>query len=119
MSAQLTESQAGRVLEVRVSDKLTHADYEKFVPEFERLIKEHGKIRVLFEMADFHGWEAGALWDDIKLDMGHFSHIEKIAMVGEKRWEQWMAMVCKPFTTASIRYFERGELEQARAWVTA
>lgn len=117
MSAHLTESQAGKVLEVRVSGKLTHADYQAFVPEFERLVKEHGKIRVLFEMADFHGWEAGALWDDIKLDAGHFADIERIAMVGEKRWEQWMATVCKPFTTATIRYFDRAELEQARAWV--
>lgn len=117
MSAHVTETQAGKVLEVRVSEKLTHADYEAFVPEFERLVRQHGKIRVLFEMSDFHGWDAAALWDDIKLDMSHFGHIEKIAMVGDRRWEQWMATVCKPFTTATIRYFDRADLEQARAWV--
>ncbi len=31
----------------------------------ERLIGEHGKIRILLEMHDFHGWEAGALWEDV------------------------------------------------------
>jgi hypothetical protein len=117
MTAQLTETQAGQVLEVKVSDTLTHADYAQFVPAFERLIKVHGKIRVLFEMADFHGWEAGALWDDLKLDASHFRDIERIAMVGEKRWEEWMATICKPFTTATIRYFDRSELDQARAWL--
>ena len=34
---------------------------------------KHGKISVLFEMADFRGWKAAALWDDIKLDLKHFA----------------------------------------------
>jgi len=33
-----------------------------FVPEFERLVHLNGKLRVLFDLAGFHGWEAGALW---------------------------------------------------------
>ena len=50
-----------KLLEVQVSGKLVHEDYKHFVPEFERLVKQNGKIRVLFEMADFHGWEGAAL----------------------------------------------------------
>jgi hypothetical protein len=119
MTTQLNETQAGKVLEVRVSDKLTHADYAHFVPAFERLVREHGKIRVLFEMVDFHGWEAGAIWDDLKLDARHFADIERLAMVGEKRWEEWMATICRPFTTATIRYFDRADVDQARAWLAA
>jgi hypothetical protein len=30
-------------------------DYEHFVPEFERLVRQHGKLRVLFDMTGFHG----------------------------------------------------------------
>src|SRR5919106_311369 len=73
MAARLTEKNGGRVLEVAVSGKLTHSDYDRFVPAFERLVKQHGKIRVLFDMTDFHGWEAAALGDDIKFDLKHFS----------------------------------------------
>ena len=54
------------------------------MPEFEKQIGQHGKIRVLFQMDDFHGWNATALWEDIKLDYKHFSDIERIAMVGDK-----------------------------------
>ncbi len=43
-------------------------DYAKFVPDAERLIKQFGKIRVLMVMRDFHGWDTGALWEDIKWD---------------------------------------------------
>ena len=117
MAIQLTEKNGGKVLEVQVSGKLVHEDYKQFVPEFERLVKENGKIRVLFEMADFHGWEGAALWDDIKFDLKHFSDIERLALVGDKRWEKGMSVFCKPFTTAKIRYFDRAAFSEARAWL--
>jgi hypothetical protein len=117
MPIQLTELNEGKVLEVYVSGKLAHEDYQHFVPEFERLVKKNGKIRVLFEMADFHGWDGSAIWDDIKFDLKHFTDIERLAMVGEKKWEKGMSMFCKPFTTAKIRYFDRACYEEARAWL--
>jgi len=36
MAILLTETNGGRELEVRAAGKLMHADYEHFVPEFER-----------------------------------------------------------------------------------
>lgn len=117
MAIALTEKEDGKLLEVQVAGKLVHEDYKLFVPEFERLVARHGKLRVLFDMMDFHGWEAAAVWDDIKFDLKHFTHIERIAMVGDKKWEKGMSVFCKPFTTAKVRYFDRSELAQARAWL--
>jgi len=117
MAIQLTETNHGRILEVRITDKLAHADYEHFVPEFERLLKIHGKLRVLFIMTDFHGWELPALWDDIKFDIKHFSDIEKLALVGDTQWEKWMADFCRPFTSARIQYFRSDEESSARQWL--
>jgi len=56
MSGNLDLEQDGRILEAHVSGKLTKEDYEEFTPRAERAIDEHGKIRVLFDMHDFHGW---------------------------------------------------------------
>jgi hypothetical protein len=117
MPTQLQERNTGKILEVRVSGKLTHNDYKSLVPAFEQLVKQHGKIRILLEMADFHGWEAGALWDDLKFDLKHFSDIEKLAMVGDKKWEKGMSVFCRPFTTTHIRYFDSSAIEEARAWL--
>ena len=117
MAIQFKETNDGKVLEVQVNGKLTHADYEHFVPEFERLLKAHGNLRVLFNMADFHGWEMKALWDDIKFDLQHFSDIEKLGMVGDARWEKWMAVFCQPFTSARIKFFLPGEETSARQWL--
>jgi hypothetical protein len=117
MAIQLKEEDGGKLLAVHVSGKLEAADYEHFVPEFERLVREHGKLRLLFTMADFHGWKAGALWDDIKFDMKHGADIERLAMVGENKWQEGMATFCKPFTKATIRYFDHTEAAEARKWL--
>jgi SpoIIAA-like len=117
MAIKLTEKNDGKTLEVQVSGKLVHEDYKQFVPEFERLVTQKGKIRVLFEMVDFHGWGGGALWDDIKFDLKHFSDIERLAMVGDQKWEKGMSVFCKPFTTAKIRYFDHAAIADARAWL--
>lgn len=117
MAINLKEIDSGKILEVHVSDKLTAADYQQFVPYFEGLVRQHGKIRVLFDMARFHGWDAKALWDDIKFDLKHFNDIERLALVGEKKWQEWMATFCKPFTTATVQYFDHQQADQARAWI--
>ena len=117
MSVELKEEAGGKVLKANVSGKLTKEDYQHFLPEFEKLIQEHGKIRVLFEMHDFHGWEAAALWEDLKLDFKHFNDIERLAMVGESKWQKGMSVFCKPFTTAEVKYFEHDQADEAEKWV--
>jgi hypothetical protein len=119
MPIQLNEEDGGKMLVVHVGGKLAKANYEHFVPEFERLVQQHGKLRVLFDMTGFHGWEGGALWEDIKFDVKHFADIERLAMVGEKKWQQGMATFCKPFTTATIRYFDHADAAEARKWLAA
>ena len=119
MAIELKEKNGGKVLHVRVSGKLVKEDYEHFVPTVERLIQQHGKIRVLMEMTDFHGWDAKALWEDIKFDLKHFSDIERVAMVGDKQWQKGMAMFCRPFTTAKVRYFDHSQLNEAHQWAEA
>jgi hypothetical protein len=47
----------------------------------------------------------------------HHSDIERIAMVGSKKWEREMAALCKPFTKATIRYFDQTDSAEARHWL--
>jgi hypothetical protein len=117
MPIKFEDENEGKVLAIQVSGKLAKADYVYFAPEFERLVQLNGKLRVLFDLAGFHGWEAGALWEDIKFDVKHFADIERLAMVGDKKWEHGMAMFCKPFTKAKIRYFDHADAAKARKWL--
>ena len=114
----LSEDPGTKVLNVRVSEKFTHADYQQFAARFEALLKQHGKLNVLFEMVNFHGWEVAAVWDDLKFDAKHFSDIQRLAMVGDKQWEHAMSVLAQLFTTATIRYFDSAAINEARVWAS-
>jgi hypothetical protein len=55
MPIHINEPNGGNVLNVDVSGILAQADYERFVPEFEWLVRQRGKLRVLFDLTGFHG----------------------------------------------------------------
>jgi hypothetical protein len=117
MPVQLSEDNGGKILVVHVTGKLVKADYGQFVPEFERLARRHGKVRLLFDMTGFHGWDVGGAWEDFKFGVGHFADIERLAMVGEATWQHGMAIFCRPFTRATVRYFDHAAAAEARAWL--
>jgi hypothetical protein len=106
-----------KVLAFKMSGKLHDEDYKRFVPMVDAAIAKEGKVRLLAQFEDFHGWDLHALWDDIKFAATHCAKIERIALVGDKKWERWMAQVCKPFTLAKVRYFDVSEAQAAQAWL--
>lgn len=108
-------SESGKILGFKMSGKLHDEDYKKFVPTVEQAIDQHGKVRMLAQFHDFHGWDMRSLWDDIKFATKHCNDLERIALVGENKWEEWMAKVCKPFTMAKIEYFQ--DVDAAWNWL--
>src|SRR5580704_19728091 len=116
MIEQLPES-SGKVLAFKMSGKLHDEDYKTFVPLVDAAVAKHGKVRMLAWFHDFHAWDLHALWDDIKFSTTHCTKIERIALVGEKAWEKWMAAVCKPFTMAKIQYFDGSKIADAWKWL--
>src|SRR5580704_6658641 len=106
-----------KALGFKLSGKLHDEDYKTFVPLVDKAFAAQGKLRMLALFHDFHGWDLHALWDDIKFSTTHCTKIERIALVGDKKWEEWMAKVCKPFTMAKIKYFQASEITAAWAWI--
>jgi hypothetical protein len=114
---QILDDLHDKVIGLKLSGKLHDEDYDRFVPLVDQSVEQHGKVRMLVEFHDFHGWSAHALWDDIVFSASHCLDIDRIAMIGENDWQKWMAKVCKPFTKATIKYFEHSQADEARAWV--
>ena len=107
----------GKVIGVKMSGKLHDEDYKAFVPLVDAAIAQQGKVRILAWFHDFHGWDMHALWDDTKFSTTHCTKIERVALVGEKKWEEGMAKVCRPFTMATIKYFDAAQIDDAWKWV--
>lgn len=123
MPIQLKEEDDGRIIVFHVSGVLTKEEYDRILPQVKPLLRQqrkHGTLRVLFEMTDFHGWEPAALWEELKFDRAQFSDlssIDRCAMVGDQKWQSNMATLSKPFTSATIRYFDHTDLAVARKWL--
>jgi hypothetical protein len=112
------ETDSPKVLAFRLSGKLHDEDYQIFVPTVEAAIAEAGgKLRLLARFEDFQGWDARAAWDDLKFGVRHYADFERIAMVGERRWEEWMAALCKPFVKGEVKYFDASEDDAAWTWI--
>ncbi len=112
------ESSSDSIVAFRLTGKLHDEDYKTFVPMVDKAIEDVGKVRLLVQFHDFKGWDAHALWDDTKFAATHCNTIERIAIVGERAWEKYMAIVCKPFTLAKVAYFGAGEIDNAWQWLS-
>jgi universal stress protein A len=108
----------GNTIAIRASGKLTHEDYQEFLPQLEEQINELKKVSILFELDNFSGWELDAAKDDFKFGMKHIDDFERIAIVGDKAWEHWMTLMAKPFMlSGEVRYFNRENLQDAWDWL--
>ena len=61
------------------------------------------------------GWEARAAWDDFKLGIKHGKEFEKIAIYGNKSWQEIAAKVGSWFVTGEVKYFEH--CDDALQWI--
>jgi nucleotide-binding universal stress UspA family protein len=109
--------QEGGTVAFRLSGKLRHADYQAFLPRLESLIEEEGRLSVLLELDDFHGWDLEAAWDDFRFGMEHQTDFARIALVGKGALQHWMAVMAKPFVNGEVRFFERDDLGAAWDWL--
>lgn len=105
------------LLVMRVQGTLTHQDYETFVPMLESALEtvREPKIKCLFDGTQMEGWELRAAWDDLKLGLKHGNEFEKIAIYGNKNWQQITAKVGSWFISGEAKYF--ADEAEALAWL--
>jgi len=106
------------VLWVKVSGKLSREEYADLVPSWEQMIARYGKLRLLFQMdPDFAGWEPTAAWEDMKFSLQHRNELERVAFVGDKKWEAWVAKLGALLAHAEVRYFGSEQVDEAARWL--
>lgn len=58
-----------------------------------------------------------AAWDDFRFGLKHDSHFGRVAMVGDKTWEEWMVRFCRPFPGVAVMNFNVSESDLAWVWL--
>ncbi len=114
---QVEKTALGTLVTLTVKEKLDKNDYTQFVPMIESQMQDGAPLRLLVELHDFKGWTAGALWEDTKFAANHFNDIERLAVVGDAKWQKGVTLFFKPFTAADVRYFDWSAIDDARRWV--
>ncbi len=108
VSVAMNRTDEALFIELKMKGKLTHEDYEVFVPILERALKESKglKINMLVDMTEFKGWKLRAAWDDMVFGLKHARQFDKLAVVGKKRWEEISVDMMKPFVKGKIKFFK-------------
>ncbi len=117
MSANL-EQHDDRLCVLRVSGELKKSELDVVQSEFLQKIAGAGTIKLLVLLENFTGWERGEGWSDTDFFFSHGNDFEKIAIVGDPRWEtQVLAFTGAGLRKGPVKFFpETGESE-ARAWL--
>ena len=97
--------------------KLTHEDYKVITPMIDAALSEvkDPQVKMLVDGTQLEGWELRAAWDDFKLGLKHGNEFVKIAIYGNKNWQEITAKVGSWFISGEVKYFESSDA--ALAWL--
>ena len=104
-------------LSLKATGKLTHDDYEKINPMIDAALEgvSDPKIKVYIDGSEFEGWELRAAWDDFKLGLKRGNEFEKIAIFGNKKWQEYSAKIGSWFMSGEVKYFD--DADDALSWL--
>lgn len=104
-------------IEVAMIGKLKHEDYQLFVPMIDKALKNAKGLEVdmLVDMRGFKGWEFLAAWDDFKFGVKHRNAFDKVAIIGNKKWEDASVGMMSHLMKGKIKFFK--ERKKALSWL--
>jgi len=104
-------------IEVTMLGKLKHEDYQLFVPMIDKALKNAKGLEVdlLVDMRGFKGWELLAAWDDMKFGVKYRNAFDKMAIVGNKKWEEDSVAMMSHLMKGKSKFFK--DRDKALAWL--
>jgi hypothetical protein len=104
-------------LYIKVIGILNHQDYQKITPLIESAVEgvNEPKLNLFFDAYELEGWELRAAWDDLKIGLKNGSDFNKIAIVGNRKWQEYAAKIGNWFTQGEIKHFD--DAERALNWL--
>jgi hypothetical protein len=110
--------ESGNLFRIHISGILRQTELKDVQAVAAQEISRLGRIRLLFVLEQFEGWERGADWGDLEFYAAHDKDIDKIAIVGEEKWrDHGLAFGGAGIREAAVRFFPPAERARAGAWV--
>jgi SpoIIAA-like len=115
---EMSTDSSGRTLGVRAIGEITQEDYRSLSQRVETLLEQEQSIGVLIDLEQFAGEARDAWKTDLQFGKAFRRRIGRMAIVGDKRWEQLIAVFADPFYARDSRFFHTSQREAARKWVS-
>lgn len=105
-------------IKMKIIGTLTHEDYEMITPMLESALQgiDEPSISLIIDATEFNGWSMQAIWDDLRLGLKHNRDFNKIALVGNKPWQQYGVKISNWFSIGDFEYFEN--MDDALSWLS-
>lgn len=100
-----------------VAGKLTRDDYAAIAAKVETAIAEEGHHRLLFALHDFKGWTVAGAIEGVRFDVRHREDFDRIAVVGDRRWQEWSTKLTGPIFDGDVRWFDKDREHEAVHWL--
>lgn len=108
------------VIAVRASGKVLGEEYRSVLnPVDKEKRKTHEKLNLYYQFGpDYRSIDASGMWEDTKLDVGHWNGWERIAIVADDAAIRTGAHLAALILRRPVRVFSNDEADKARAWVS-
>jgi len=117
MSADIVSVKDG-IITLRVSGRLTQPDLASVQDSTTETLRQQTKARILIYAEDFDGWEQGGKWEDLSFMEKNDQYMERMAIVGEKKWEDLTLLFAgKGLRHCLVEYFPPEDAAKAYAWL--
>src|SRR5450631_2160311 len=91
-----TEIIAPDTLKIVAPEKLKADDFRQIAPQFDSLVSQHGKIKLLIDASGFNGWENIAAFENhVGFIRTHQKKVERIAVIVGHQWQHWLVGVVR------------------------
>ena len=110
----------GDVITARLLGKLDPGAYDGVNEEIDNIMSRAEHVRLVLDLREFDGWSGlSALGDHLSLVREHYRVPERIAIVGDKAWQEMAGKIMARFVNAQTMFFDSGDYDGAVAWVAA
>jgi hypothetical protein len=110
----------GNVYRFEIRGTLAKAEMDQAQAALADEMKRVGKVRLLFVLIGFKGWEKNPGWGDLSFYVQHGDTIERIAIVGDEGWKSEALMfAAADLRSAPVEFFPSRAMAEARAWLSS
>ncbi len=104
------------VIGLRLTGVIRSQDYQRIMPELERILAAQRPTGFLLDWRDLEGWSAEAETDAFMARILHRRTFERVSIVGAERWRAEAATVGQ-ILDCEVCYFEPADEPAAWVWL--